>query len=170
MEFILNEELITMVNNGSLNMSKIHCLISVKEFIDRISTSKYLEDHIIEKIEQKYNTRPAVTSWGDYFQTELAYDLQFKSDEDFYKAVDTVKYDIMSSYEIFANKNDFFFEWVENNYNEMESGRDNVSEEEYEEAFHLNILKDYYSSMKITDKFTKEERCWYNNFKDAKAV
>jgi hypothetical protein len=170
MEFILNEELIPMVNNGSLNMSKIHCLISIKEFIDRISTAKYLEDHIVDKIVQKHNTKPSVTSWGDYFQTELAYDLQFKSDEEFFKAVDTVKYDIISSYEIFSNKNEFFFDWVENNYNEMESKKDNISEEEYQEAFHLNILKDYYSNMKIVDNFTKKEKHWYNNFKEAKAV
>ena len=76
----------------------------------------------------------------------------------------------MSSYELFSNKNEFFFEWVENNYNELESNKENTSEEEYQEAFHLNILKDYYSNMKITGEFTNEEKYWYNNFKQAKAV
>lgn len=170
MEFILNEELIPMVNNGSLNITKIHCLLYIKEFIDRIANTKYLEDNVVEKIVMTHKTKPSVITWGDYFQTELAYDLQGGSDEDFIKATDTIKYDIMSSYEIFSDKNSLFFEWVEYNYNEKELSKNEISEDEYNEAFHLNILKDYYSSMKINSNFTPEEMDWYNNFKEALAV
>ena len=170
MEFILNEELIPMINNGMLNIEKIHCLIEVKEFIDRISGTKYMEDHVVEKIEEKYNTKPSVITWGDYFQTEIAFDLQGNSTEDFVKVVNTIKFDIISSYEIFSDKSDFLFEWVEDNYNSIESNRFDVSEDEYEEALHLNILKDYYCNMKIKNNFSPEEKRWYNSYKEAKAV
>ena len=170
MEYILNEELIPMINNGNLDITKIQCLLLVREFIDRISTTKYLEDNIVDKIVETHKTKPSVITWGDYFQTELAYDLQSESVEDFIKAVDTVKYDIISSYEIFSEKNELFFEWVENNYNEKEAEKDSFSKDEYEEAFHLNILKDYYSSLKICNNFTPNELSWYNNFKEAMAV
>lgn len=170
MEYLLNEELIPMVNIGMLDMEKINSLIEIREFINRVSGTKYLEDHIVNKIEQEHNSRPSVVSWGDYFQTELAFDLQGQKDEDFIRAVDTVKYDIISSYEIFSGKNDFFFEWVEHNLSEKEIKKDVFTKEEYEEALHLNILKDYYTNLKIEDKFTKEERLWYETFKEAKAV
>ncbi|MBN2402385.1 MAG: hypothetical protein JXN64_08285 [Spirochaetes bacterium] len=170
MEFILNEQLIPMVNNGNLNITKIQCLVIIKEFIDRISDTKYLEDNVVDKITEMHNTMPSVITWGDYFQTELAYDLQGESDADFIKAVETVKYDIISSYEIFTKKNELFFEWVEYNYNEKEEKKDTFSREEYEEAVHLNILKDYYKSMKIKNNFSAAELSWYNNFKEAMAV
>ncbi len=164
MEYILNDELIPMVNNGSLSITKIQCLLLIKEFIDRISTAKYLEDKIVNKIFETQKTMPSVITWGDYFQTELAYDLQDESDEDFIRAVDTVKYDIISSYEIFSGKSESFLEWVEDSYNEEETGKEN------EEALHLNKLKDYYSSLKIRNNFTPYELSWYNNFKEAIAV
>jgi hypothetical protein len=170
MEFILNEELIPMINNGNLNITKIQCLLLIKEFIDRISTTKYLEEKIVNKIMETHKTKPSVITWGDYFQTELAFDLQFKSDEDFIRAVETVKYDIISSYEIFSEKNELFFEWVEYNYNEKVTKNDFFSKDEVEEAKHLNILKDYYNSLKIHNDFTFNELLWYNNFKEAVAV
>ncbi|MFH0975224.1 MAG: hypothetical protein V1874_05515 [Spirochaetota bacterium] len=170
MQFILNEELIPMINNGNLNMTKIQCLISIKEFIDRTSCTRYLEDNIVNKIIEIRNAKPKVISWGDYFQTELAFDLQGESDEAFIRAVDTVKYDIISSYEIFSNKNDLFFEWVDYNYNEKELIKENISKEEYEEAFHLNILKDYYLNLRVSNNFSSNELLWYNNFKEAMVV
>jgi hypothetical protein len=170
MEYILNDELIPSINNGNLDITKIQCLIVIKEFIDRVSTTKYLEENIVNKIEEMHNTKPSVITWGDYYQTELAFDLQDESDEEFIKAVEAVKYDIISSYEIFSNKNELFFEWVEYNYNEKESEKGNFSRDEYEEALHLNILKDYYSSMKISNNFTLNELSWYNNFREAMAV
>jgi hypothetical protein len=170
MEYILNDELIPMVNSGNLNITRIKCLLVIKEFIDRISTTKYLEDNIVMKIVEVHKTRPSVITWGDYFQTELAFDLQGESDEDFIKAVETVKYDVISSYEIFSGKDESFLEWVENNYNEKESEKENISKDEYEEALHLNILKDYYNSLKISDNFTANELSWYNNFSEAVAV
>jgi hypothetical protein len=170
MEYILNDELIAMVNNGSLNMTKIQCLLVIKEFIDRVSTTKYLEDHLVKKIVEMHNTKPSVITWGDYFQTELAFDLMGESDEDFIKAVETVKYDIISSYEIFYGKDELFFEWVDLYYNGIEMEKENISKDEYEEASHLNILKDYYNSLKIGNYFTSNEMSWYNEFREAVAV
>ena len=119
---------------------------------------------------KKYNTMPTVVTWGDYFQMELAYELRNSSLEDFTRAVDTVKFDIISSYQIFFEKEPIFYEWVESNYNKIKSERDKFSEEEHEEAFHLKILKDYYINLGIINKFSKEEMVWYNSYKEVVAV
>jgi hypothetical protein len=170
MEFILNEELVPMINNGMLNMEKILCLIEIKEFVDRVASKNYLDEHIVNKIEEKYGVKPSVITWGDYFQTETAYDLQWKTEEDYQYAVETIKFDILSSQEIFTDKGRFLFDWVEQNYNSVESdfSNENVTEQEYKEALHLKILKDYYSNMKIKDNFTTAEKLWYNEFKEKK--
>jgi hypothetical protein len=48
--------------------------------------------------------------------------------------------------------------------------KENISIDEYEEASHLNILKDYYNSLKIGNYFTSNEMSWYNEFREAVAV
>ena len=170
MEYIINEELIPMIDDGTLNITKIHCLASIKEFIDRVSTTHYVKDNVVNNVAAVYHAKPAVITWGDYFQSKLAYELQGSSDSEFIKAVDTVKFDIMSSFEIFDGKNKMFYDWVDNNLNEIESSRNNFTKEELEEAVHLKILMDYFTNMKIADNFSNEEKYWYNNFKEAVAV
>ncbi len=167
MEHILNQELIPQVNNGELSMTKIHCLISIKEFINRISTKRYLEKHDIDRICEEFKVPPSVTTWGDYFQIELVYEIANLSDKDFIKAVETIKFDIISSYIIFSEKDSSFSDWVENNF---ELKEDEAADEEYEEAFHLKILKDYYLNLKIEDKFSSEEMAWYESYKEAAAM
>lgn len=98
MEFVINEELIPMVDDGTLNITKIRCLVSIKEFIDGISSTNYRKDNVVNNVEQILNARPAVITWGDYFQTKLAFELQGCSDDEFIKAVETVKFDIMNNF------------------------------------------------------------------------
>jgi len=170
MEFIINEEHIPMINNGKLNISKIYLLISLKEFIDNISSNSYMSDDVVLNIKKRYNEIPTVITWGDYFQTELVFEMLDSSDEDFQRAVNIIKFDIISSYIIFSGKLISFMDWVEDNFQYIQSRKDQFSSEEYEEAFHLKILKDYYINLGIVNNFSSEEMDWYNIYKEDIAV
>jgi len=172
MEKIFNDALIPFVNNGQLPFRRLESLIEIKKIIDRISTKTYILKEDVLDLEKKYGVKPTVISWGDYFQTELATSLIDDSDEDFFNAIETVKFDMISSEMIFANKDSLFFEWVESSYNDIieKSNEETVYTEEEEEILHLKILKDYYVDMGLVDNFTKAEKKWYDSFKEAVAI
>ena len=170
MEFILNEELIPFVNSGKMGLSEIESLILIREFINRISSRKYIEDEVVSEVYRKHDALPTVITWGDYFLTELVYDIINSADKNFKKAIATIKYDIISSHIIFSDKDGVFFEWVESNYQLFKPVDNDIPCDEYEEAVHLKILKDYYVGLGIVDRFTKEELSWYGSYEEATAV
>jgi hypothetical protein len=171
MNELMNEAVVAMINDGKLSMHKINQLIYIKEFIDRISTNNYISDETAEKIYKQYGVFPNIITWGDYFQTELATNLQHLSEEEFDKAVDTVKFDMLASFTIFSEKDLSFFEWVDKTYTEIISynNNDHYSEEE-EEVLHLKILMDYYKDLGIKDEFTEAEKVWLDSFGEAEAI
>jgi hypothetical protein len=166
----INEAVVPMINDGLISVFRIEGLFYIKEFINRISSKKYLEEASIEKINQKCGVMPTVTSWGDYFQTEMASSLMCLSDDEFDKAVDTLRFDMMASYIIFHEKNEDFFKWIENSHNDILSLKcENFTEEE-EEILHLRILMDYYLNCGVIDRFTDAEWAWYNSYCEAQVV
>ncbi len=159
-----------MINEGLIGASRLATLIEIKEFIDNISTRDYIEKRDAEEIKKKYGVMPDIVSWGDYFQTELASSLLNKSDRDFFLAVETVKYDMISSQIIFSEKGSDFYQWVdENYYSILSSSRDEHTDEE-KEIIHLKILKDYYLDLGIKDHFSKATLEWYHSFREAMAI
>jgi hypothetical protein len=170
MKEILNNALIPMVNEGLIGASRIINLIEIKEFIDNISTRGYIEKRDVDEIKKKYGVMPDIITWGDYFQTELATSLVHKTDEEFFLAIETVKYDMISSCIIFSEKEKDFLKWVDESYFQiLSSSRDEHTDEE-KEIIHLKILKDYYLDLGITDNFSEATLEWYNSFKEAMAI
>lgn len=170
MEYLINEELIGLINSGELSLTKIKDLVYIKEFIDRVSSESYLEEGALREIIKTHGTAPTVLTWGDYFQTELAFDLHRASDEEFSRAVDTVRFDIISSYLIFSEQDITFFEWVDNSYMSAMENHEILTAEEIEEAMHLKILMDYYTNLGLINGFTSEELKWHRAFESAAAV
>jgi hypothetical protein len=146
MEYAINEELIHMINDGTLGLMKIRSLMSLKEFIDGISEENFLDDFIVNKVSVLHDKKPAVITWGDYYQTKIAYEFQCQSDEKFIRAVESIKFDLISSFDIFSDKTAKFFEWVESNLLEKSSKKNYFSREEYDETIHVNLLKDDFNS------------------------
>ena len=169
MELLINDVILELLNESKISVSRLHSLIYIKEFIDRIASKKYLETKDVESLKKQYGVSPNIVTWGDYFQTELASSLLKLSDEEFEKALATIKFDMISSYIIFSEKEKDFFEWIERNRNAIDEEKELLSEEE-EEIIHLKILKDYYIDLGILDNFTPEERMWYNSFSEAVAM
>ncbi|TFH41843.1 MAG: hypothetical protein E4G96_04700 [Chrysiogenales bacterium] len=159
-----------MINDGTLSVERVNALICIKEFIDRISGKNYIGEETARDIEKKYGVRPNVISWGDYFQTEMATSLLVLTDEEFDRALETLKFDMVAAWIIFSGKGPAFFEWVDN-ANEAAIGL-NRSEhgEEEEEIFHLKILKDYYTDLGIENKFNESEMEWFVSFQEPKAI
>ena len=170
MEVILNDVLIPFVNDGRINLERIDSLVYIKEFIDRVTVKTYLKQEDIDKIVKKYGVAPTVITWGDFFQTELAMDLMNVSDSEFFDAIDTVRFDVMASYEVFDDKGGELFQWIERTIAELELVDDSSYSDEEREIVHLNILKNYFLDMGVINKFTISELEWFEGFKEAQAV
>lgn len=171
MKRLINEALMPLMNDGLISLHRLEELIYIKDFIDRNTTKNYIEKGKALELKENYGVMPSIISWGDYFQTEMATSLLYRTDEEFMRAVHTVKFDIISSYEIFSSKGPDFFEWVDDQYLELidEDNMENLDEDQ-EEILHLKILKDYYSDMGIIDNFSTSEKKWYSTFGEAVAM
>jgi hypothetical protein len=170
MQELFNEPIISMMNDGNLSIERMNNLIYIKTFIDRISSKNYIEEDAARELEKKYGVRPNIITWGDYFQTEMATSLMVVSDEEFNRALVTLKFDMAASWTIFCEKEQAFFDWVENTYQEITHAKsDNYTEEE-EEILHLRILMEYYTNLGLVNNFTEAEMKWFAGFGEAEAI
>ena len=170
MEYLINEDIIQHINNGEFTIDEIEALIEIRKFINRTSSRDYIDNGLVDSLKIRYGTAPVVTTWGDYFQTEIAYGKINGEIVNIQSAVDTVKFDIMSSHVIFSGKGISFHEWIESRYEEAMNNPSAMKEEEIEEALHLKILRDYHVTLGITGVFTAAEEMWYNAYKEDVAV
>lgn len=170
MQPLVNPALIPLINDGFLNMEKLSELIYVREFVDRNSTKMYISTDDADELKRKYGVRPNIITWGDYFQAELGTTLAQLDIDEFRRAIDTVRYDIISSHQIFEGKDSNFFEWVDTSYMEIQISEKIEFSEEEEDIIHLKILKDYYVDMGIVPNFTEAEMQWYQGFREAAAM
>lgn len=164
MEKLVNENVVQLINSGQLSGVKLTQLIALKEFIDRLAQNNYVSEDVVSDMVSKYGVKPGIVTWGDYFQTELAYDSVDYTDEEFLRVITTVKFDIMSSYEIFSTQGYEFFDWIEDNFKTIIEKENVDYTEEEQEVLHLKILKDYYINMNLENKFTEDEVSWYSSF------
>ena len=85
MQELLNEAIIPMLNDGLISMRRVSDLISIKEFIDRVSTKKYIEDkdagaanlalqksqnilnYLRATLDMKYEVSQSLSSLYDFF-------------------------------------------------------------------------------------------------------
>ncbi len=171
MNELVNEAIIELLNAGKISRTRLSALIYIREFIDRVSTRNYIEEKTARELHEKYGVYPNLITWGDYFQSELATALVDATDDEFNRAIDTVKFDMMASYTIFCEKKPDFFEWVDDTYQDAIVNRFiEMSPEEEQEIVHLKILKDYYVDLGLVDNFTGEEKNWYNTFSESAAM
>ena len=148
---------------------RIFWVVVSVSFIDRIGGT-LLFPFFSLYITEKFGVSPSVKTWGDYFQTEMATSLIVLSDEEFSKAVDTVKFDMIAGWLIFSNQDSTFFEWVNTTHLEIIKSKIKDYTPEEEEIRHLKILMDYYNDLGIVDNFTEAEKEWYSGFNEAMAI
>lgn len=170
MDKVLNDALMPMVNEGMLSMDRIMELISLRDFIDRISTKEYISRRLVEQLKEACGEAPDVVTWGDYFQTELASSMKDSSDETFEKAIAIVRFDMMSSLEIFQNKSKEFFDWIDEQYYLTASRGGHTVKPADEESVQLKIMKDYYVQMGLVDCCTPAEKRWFASYEEAAAI
>ncbi len=167
---MINRAVVPIINQGSTSSDRLQSLIYIKEFINRISTRDYISQTELTDLEKKYGVKPDIITWGDFFQAEMATSMQTAEDEIFMKAVETVKFDMISSYMIFSGKDTEFFEWVEDSFISIMTIDKSDYTAEDEEILHLKILMDYFTEMGVTNRFNETELLWYSSFKDAEAI
>ena len=170
MKELVNRALMPVINENGMSIERIHCLIHIKEFIDRISGRDYLSMDDLARLEQRYGVIPDVATWGDYFQAELGTTFREMSDKIFFGAVDTVKFDMISSFLIFEGKEEAFFNWIEDAFLNIVSENDENFTTEEQEIIHLKILKDYYIDLGLKNTFSESEMMWHSSFSEARAM
>ncbi|MDH5718073.1 MAG: hypothetical protein OEZ22_10590 [Spirochaetia bacterium] len=160
-----------MISNKKVSPRKIKNIILIKKFIDRMAGRKFIPDSEINKIEAKYGVKPAIQTWGDYFQIEIVRDHVSKSDFEFEKIIQTVSFDIISSILIFSGKDEKFFEFVKERNIEISLKDPAKLNSEDEENIHLGILLNYYQEMGLSmDHMTNEDFSYFESFALRKAV
>ncbi|MBN2079515.1 MAG: hypothetical protein JW838_11160 [Spirochaetes bacterium] len=170
MQELVNRSILPLVNDGTLSVGRVNSLIYVKDFIDRIAGNDYIGEDAARDIEGRYGARPDVVTWGDYFQTEMATSLLVLPDEEFDRAVETLRFDMVAAWVIFSGKDPSFFEWVDGAYETvMGTSRSEIGEEE-EEILHLKILKDYYADLGILNRFSESEMEWFARFQERQVI
>ncbi len=170
MEVILNEAVVAMVNDGNISIDRMDELIYIKDFIDRISTEKYLKEEDVSNLKNKFGVLPTVLTWGDYFQTEMATSFLGKSDDEFFMASSTLRFDMIAAFEVFSGKGSGFLDWVDSIHEEIVSEKDSGYSPEEEEILHLKILKSYFFDLGVSDNFTQSELDWFIDFREAAAM
>jgi hypothetical protein len=165
MEKLLNDSIVSFISDGRIPMATIRDLISIREFIDRVSDKKFISESSVHSMTQKFGTAPDVVTWGDYFQTDLAA-LAARDPDNFSRVSDTVRFDIMSSWDIFSNAGSGLIQWVEDKTRELwVSGKDRtLFTEDDEEVYHLGILLEYYRDLGLNGNFFESELIWYHSF------
>ncbi|HPS57844.1 MAG TPA: hypothetical protein PK514_07030 [Spirochaetota bacterium] len=170
MRELITEAVLPVINENGISSERLIHLIFLRNFINRISSRNYLNDEDLEKIYEKYGVLPHVVSWGDFFQAELATTLRTASDDEFFKAYEAVKFDMISSYKIFKDKGLEFFNWVDNSYSWIAAKDQALCTEEDKEILHLKVLMDYFLELGINGEFTDVELYWHSSFKEAVAI
>jgi hypothetical protein len=170
MQELINESIMTMVNDGSISIERLNSLVYIKELVDRISTKTYIGEETANELQDKYGVRPNIITWGDYFQTEMATSLLVVSDSEFDRAVETLRFDMAASWVIFSEKEGTFFKWVDDTFDEITGAKCAGYTEEEEEILHLKILKDYFTNLGIVNGFTADEMRWFEGFEEERVV
>ncbi len=170
MKEVINRALMPVINENGMSIERMSSLIHIKEFIDRISGRDYLGMDDLTRLEQRYGVIPDVATWGDYFQAELGTTFRDMSDQIFFGAIDTVKFDMISSFLIFEGKDETFFNWIEDAFLDIVSEIDENYTTEEQEIIHLKILKDYYIDLGLRNTFSESEMLWHSSFHEAKAM
>ena len=170
MRELITESILPVINENGLSVERLMHLIHIRDFINRIASRNYLNDEDLKKLKLKYGVFPDIISWGDFFQAELATTLRNSSDDEFFKAYEAVKFDMISSYMIFQDKGPEFFNWVENSFSWIAGKDQSFCSDEDKEILHLKILMDYFLELGINGQFTDAELYWHTSFKEAVAI
>ena len=64
MEYILNELLVGYLNDGIISVNEMKALVALREFVNRVATSNYIEPAEIERIRNEFETEPRSSSAG----------------------------------------------------------------------------------------------------------
>ncbi|NLV66533.1 MAG: hypothetical protein GXY14_02545 [Spirochaetes bacterium] len=170
MRELITEAVLPVINENGLSSERLLHLIYLRDFINRISSRNYLNEDDLGKLFEKYGALPHIVSWGDFFQAELATTLRNAPDDEFYKAYEAIKFDMISSYKIFKDKGEDFFKWIDNSSGWIAGKDEAFCSDEEKEILHLRILMDYFLELGINGEFTDSELYWHSSFKEAMAI
>lgn len=132
-----------------LSPRKLRNLLHIATTAERLATRAYMEKAEIEGIVGRFGVEPDVTTWGDFFASEIAADHWEKSDAEFEKICETVTFDFIAACLIFTSKPRAFIDSALHEYNDSLAKEAGMRNAEDEEKIHLGILAGYFSQMAL---------------------
>lgn len=161
----INPQLHEMIAQKKLTKKKIALLKHLKKTTDRLAKVDFVSKKELRRLEKKFNSKPDIITWGDYFQTEVAETHRKKTDLQFETVINTILFDFIASIFIFTNKPQSFFDEIEKNRLTSQGKDFTLWQVSDEENLHLGILKDYYTQMFLdVENLTSEDFSFFNNY------
>lgn len=161
----MNSELNDMVRRGQLSKNKIESLVYLKRLVDGYATTRFVSEQEEQRLKERFSVAPSVITWGDYFQTEIASRYFELSDEEFFKVIETIRFDLVSAIQIFQGKSEAFFEKVDGEAMIASSRDEGEIEETDSEALHLQVLMKYYREMGLDGvEIDPVDLNWFDSF------
>lgn len=157
--------------SGKLSADRIAALEHLMEMADRLSTKPYLTEDTLIELKKKYEVLPDVITWGDYFSTEIASVHAEKSDDEFYKVISLVCFDLIAAVKIFTGKDYRFYNFVKEQVALTEGVTEANLSDEQKEAIHLSYLMQYFENMGLDEaKLSQADLDFFEQFSAAEVV
>lgn len=164
----LNRQIQDMILMKKLSPRKIRNLVNIKKMADRLAQKPFLADDEVDQLVEKFGVKPDVITWGDYFQTEIAFQHWEKPDHEFEKVVQTVSFDLIAATMIFSGKDNAFREQTRSEYHEALHHSSNAKKEE---SLHMGILLEYYEQLGLEmNNLTNDDFNYFEQFVDKQAA
>lgn len=142
----------SFVLQKKLNPRKLRNLVSVATTAERLATKPYIEKRELDLIVDRFGVGPDVTTWGDFFASEIATDHWEKADAEFEKICETVIFDFIAACMVFPGRTAAFIESVMHEYHASLGKGVDLRNAEDQEKIHLGILAGYYEQMGLTQE------------------
>jgi len=160
-----NRILEAFVAQKKLTPRKIRNLLVVHDTANRLSLGDYMPKSEIDGLVNHFGVEPDVTTWGNFFLSELAADHWEKSDAEFEKICQTVLFDLIAATLIFTGKDTAFIESSVADYERaLSTPVENRTDEDLEKI-HLGILAGYFTQMRLNKRLlTEEDFAYFDQF------
>ena len=151
-----------------LSPERIRRLIELKKTVNRLAQTPYITSIKTKDQRKKFGSVLAnlsVSTWGDYFQVETVFMHYDLSDQEFFRVIDTIYFDLIAAVKIFRRKPQFFLDTVLKEglaaYEKPESSWDEMMLEQV----HLYILLRYYQNMGLENAIlNRKDELWFQSF------
>ncbi len=155
----------SFVLQKKLTPRKLRNLVAVATTAERLATKPYIEKRELDLIVDRFGVGPDVTTWGDFFASEIATDHWEKGDAEFEKICETVIFDFIAACMVFPGRTAAFIESVMHEYRASLGKSAELRNADDQEKIHLGILAGYFEQMGLRqENLTDTDTEFFDSF------